>query len=196
MKALSKKHWIIIGVTAALLAGGTFFYLKKRKQTLAEMGEGSGLDVGTGSSTGKEAPAAKTEAIPLTPKPAPSPVPDVLITTPATPKVVTPVAPVVKPAVTQPTNVMTTAKTVTSPQPIGGAPVMTFSKVEKDGTKGKAIVWVNTKKAFKVGDTIKITGKVYKGSYKVWYIFTGNTTMDAVYIDTPFISTDSGTVTK
>jgi hypothetical protein len=69
-------------------------------------------------------------------------------------------------------------------------------QVIKDGSKGKAIIQVSPKGLFKTGDKAKVNGSVYKGTYAVWYVFKTNPAFDNVYIDTPFISSDTGTVTK
>ncbi|MDD4970773.1 MAG: LPXTG cell wall anchor domain-containing protein [Paludibacter sp.] len=71
-----------------------------------------------------------------------------------------------------------------------------FTQVVKDTTKSKAILIVKPKGLFKVGDPVKVTGKVYNGTYPVWYVYTKGPDWDNVYLDTPFISDDSGTAVK
>jgi LPXTG-motif cell wall-anchored protein len=97
------------------------------------------------------------------------------------------------------TTTGTTAGT-TSPATPGGAGLPagmgTFKRVTKDTTKGTAILLVDQKGKFKVGDTVTVAGNVYKGTAKVWYLYTKGADWDNVYIDMPYISDDSGTVTK
>jgi LPXTG-motif cell wall-anchored protein len=67
-------------------------------------------------------------------------------------------------------------------------------RVVKDESKGKAIARVSPKNMFKVGDAVSVNGATYKGTYKIWYIYKTHPTEDAIYLDTPYISDDAGTV--
>jgi LPXTG-motif cell wall-anchored protein len=77
------------------------------------------------------------------------------------------------------------------PLPAGMAQLL---RIVKDGSKGKAILRVSPKNLFKVGDTVTVNGSTIKGAYKVWYVYKAHATEDAVYIDTPYVSDDAGTV--
>ena len=52
--------------------------------------------------------------------------------------------------------------------------------------------------ALKTGDQVTVVSPVYNGTFKVWYVFqySNASTSQNIYIDTPFISSTSGTVTK
>jgi cytoskeletal protein RodZ len=129
-------------------------------------------------------------------------------TAPTTSKIVTPTAPVpVK--TTAPAPVKTTAPVpvkTTAPAPVkttAPAPVTTptgtggtFSNAVLESTRKQTILHVKPKKLFTKGSKIKVTGKLYNGVFNVWNVYTGNATLDAVYIDTPFKGVDTGTVTK
>jgi hypothetical protein len=131
------------------------------------------------------APVVKT----VTPIPAPAPVvaqaPIVL------PPSMTPVTPAVVKTVTTP-SVPAPAPTPTS-MPAGVAKML---RAVEDSTQHKAILRVTPKNLFAVGNTVKVSGSVYNGSFKIWYIYKAHATEDALYIETPFKGTDVGTVTK
>ena len=67
-------------------------------------------------------------------------------------------------------------------------------RVVKDESKGQAILRVSPKNKFKVGDAVSVNGATYKGTYKIWYIYKAHATEDALYVDTPYISDDAGTI--
>jgi hypothetical protein len=52
--------------------------------------------------------------------------------------------------------------------------------------------------ALKTGDQVTVVSPVYNGTFKVWYVYQylNASTSQNIYIDTPFISSTSGTVTK
>lgn len=68
-------------------------------------------------------------------------------------------------------------------------------RVNPDNTKNKAMIRVKPKNLFKVGDSVKVNGSVYNGTFKVWHVYSAHQTEDAVYLDTPYISDDTGTAT-
>jgi hypothetical protein len=93
--------------------------------------------------------------------------------------------------VTAQPSVKTSAPTTTTTGVSGS-----YSKAVLDESKKKTILHVKPKNLFKVGDSVKVAGNTYKGTYKVWYIYKSNPSLDAVYIETPFVSDDAGTITK
>lgn len=133
---------------------------------------------------------------------------------PTTSRVVTPVA---KPVVAAPVKTTAPVAPVRTTAPVAApvkttapvaAPVKTaapvaapagggtFSNAVLDTTRKQTILHVKPKKLFVKGSKVKVAGKLYNGTFNVWNVYTGNATLDAIYIDTPFKGVDSGTVTK
>jgi hypothetical protein len=204
MKAPSKKTWIIVGIIAAVGLGiGGFFYWKKRKAISealdVEMETQSEEEPGGGATTsvGKIAAPASTIASPVSSifkapiaadiakgtgvqyTQVPGAMPLVAKTVAST---------IAKPAIA---TVATASPSVLLP-----AGTAKINRVIKDDTKGKAIVQVSPKGLFKVGETVNVQGSVYKGRFKIWYIYKTHQVYDNLYIETPYISDDSGIVTK
>jgi hypothetical protein len=211
MKKLSKKTWIIIAASAVSLGVIGFIVWKKKKAaaSITEAGEGEeeteGKEVSKDTTKAPATPSGNTgigsmlktalgNTAAATTQPAVAKTLVPAVTKKDAPVIKAPVKPalIVKPA--------TVIKPAIAPAKTTNAPVITstgkFSKAVKDTVKGKTILHVTPKKAFTTGMKVKVAGKVYNGVFAIYNVYPGNSTLDAIYVDTPFKADDSGTVTK
>jgi hypothetical protein len=190
---MKRNTWIFIGVAAVLAAaGGVYFFIKKKKEaTMAGLSSDIELeseqtaalsDQGLGESGSAAEKISKlgdlTSGTQMTQIPS----------QPATAASAAIAAD--KPAAVVASKTSAPADTSL---PAGTGKVL---RAVKDESKGKAILRVSPKGLFKTGDTAKVKGSVYNGSFRVWYVFKSHATEDGVYIDTPYKGDDVGTISK
>lgn len=190
---MKKTTWIIVAVGAVLAAaGGVYFFIKKKKE-MTMAGLSSDIELGGEETTslGEQASQSGSTDKKL------SKLGDLSSGTqmsqiPSQPATTANAAI----AANQPAAVVASkaaAPAGTSSLSAGTGKVL---RVVKDESKGKAILRVSPKGLFKTGDTAKVKGNVYNGSFRVWYVFKSHATEDGVYIDTAYKGDDVGTVSK